>query len=246
VNLLWLQILSLVRISAFIAVFPPWVGTVPKTVKIGLALALTVFWAPVSAGIGNAVAPDGFTGLAFSSIREGIIGAVMAQVVGLVLVPPKIAGAYIAQEMGLTFAAMVSPMDQQPTDPIAQIFEAISLALFFVLDGHHFVMRVIDASWRSTPIGTAWPAPLWIRSATAAIGTVEAGLAIAASVGVLMLIVTVWLALSTRMVAQMHLFSWGAPARVLVGLVAMLIYLPEILMACARSVLSQQARFLLQ
>ena len=42
---------------------------------------------------------------------------------------PRIAGSYVAQEMGLTFAALTSPMDQHPSDPIAQIFETLAARL---------------------------------------------------------------------------------------------------------------------
>ena len=73
-----------------------------------------------------------------------------------------------------------------------------------------------------------------------------AGLAIAASVGVVMLGVTVWLALAARIAPQMHLFSWGMSIRILIGLSAIALYLPELLLAFSRSILSRQGEFLLR
>ena len=246
-NDVWLTILVFIRTASFIALFPPWAGrALPQTVKVGMAMALTVFWTAGDIASAKSISPDGLMDLVILGIRETVIGAVLAQVVGLVLVPPRIAGAYVAQEMGLTFAALTSPVDQHPTDVVAQVFEAIALCLFFVLDGHHFVLRVLDASWRSAPCGAAWPTPIWARSALAAAGSVETGLAIAASVGVLMMVVTVWLALASRMAPQMHLFAWGMSVRVLIGLGALLVYLPELLLACSRSILSRQGLFLLR
>jgi flagellar biosynthetic protein FliR len=244
---LWLFVLVFVRTASFIALFPPWAGrALPQTVKVGLAGALALFWA-TSGEIGSEITPpSGLLEMTAMGIRETIIGAVLGQVVGLVLIPPRIAGSYIAQEMGLTFAALTSPIDQHPSDVVAQIFEVLALGLFFVLDGHHFILRVLDASWRSSPCGSTWPTPLWARSAMASVGTVEAGLAIAASVGVLMMMVTVWLALASRMAPQMHLFAWGMSVRVLIGLGALIVYLPELLMACSRALLSRQGLFLLR
>jgi len=246
-NDVWNGVLILMRTASFIAAFPPWAGrSLPQTVKVGLAIVLTVFWAlQPSEGLLPA-APDMLAGIVIVCVREVMIGVVMAQVIGLVLVPPKIAGSYIAQEMGLTFAALTSPMDQHPSDPIAQIFEAIALCMFFVLDAHHFVFRILDTSWRTTPVGATWPTPMWARCAMASAGAVEVGLMIAASVAVLLLIVTVWMALATRMAPQMHLFAWGSAIRIVVGLGALIIYLPDLLLACAKSILSRQAEFLVR
>ncbi len=243
----WNGVLILMRTASFIAAFPPWAGrSLPQTVKVGLAVALTVFWALEPHAGALQAAPDGMAAIGILAIREIMIGVAMAQVVGLVLVPPRIAGSYVAQEMGLTFAALTSPMDQHPSDPIAQIFEAIGLCLFFALDAHHFIFRILDASWRSAPVGSSWPTPLWARCAMASTEAVEVGLMIAAAVAVLLLIVTVWMALATRMAPQMHLFAWGSSIRILVGLGALLIYLPDLLLACARSLLNRQAEFLVK
>jgi len=246
-NDVWNGVLILMRTASFIAAFPPWAGrSLPQTVKVGLAVVLTIFWAlqPVDGPL--PAAPEGFPAITIVAIREIMIGVVMAQVVGLVLVPPRIAGSYVAQEMGLTFAALTSPMDQHPSDPIAQIFEAVALCLFFVLDAHHYVFRILQTSLHTAPVGSSWPTPLWARCAMASAGTIEVGLLIAASVAVLLLIVTVWMALATRMAPQMHLFAWGSSIRIVVGLGALLLYLPDLLMACAKSLMSRQAEFLVR
>jgi flagellar biosynthetic protein FliR len=246
-NDVWTGVLILMRTASFIAAFPPWAGRqLPQTVKVGLAVTLSVFWALQPIDGPHPAAPDGFAAIAIVCIREVMIGIVMAQVIGLVLVPPRIAGSYVAQEMGLTFAALTSPMDQHPSDPIAQIFEAISLCLFFVLDAHHFVFRMLETSFHTAPVGSSWPTPLWARCAMASTGAVEVGLLIAASVAVLLLIVTVWMALATRMAPQMHLFAWGSSIRIVVGLGALLIYLPDLLLACSRALLNRQAEFLIR
>ncbi|MBX3444701.1 MAG: flagellar biosynthetic protein FliR [Planctomyces sp.] len=240
----WTMALILARTASFIALFPPWAGrNLPQLVKVGLAVALTVFWmgsVPLTANL-----PSNWFSICVTAAREVLVGGVLAQVLGLSLVPARIAGTYIAQEMGLTFAALTSPIDNQASDPVSQIFEATTLALFFVLDGHHFVFRVLDASWTTAPCGGGWPTLIWARCATAATGSVEVGLAIAASIGVVLAIVSFWLALTTRVAPQMHVFAWGASIRIVVGLIALLVFLPELLLACGRALMSRQAMFLL-
>jgi flagellar biosynthetic protein FliR len=246
-NDVWSGVLILMRTASFIAAFPPWAGRqLPQTVKVGLAVTLSIFWTLQPASGPLPAAPEGFAAIAIVAVREIMIGVVMAQVIGLVLVPPRIAGSYVAQEMGLTFAALTSPMDQHPSDPIAQIFEAVALCLFFTMDAHHFVFRILETSFHTAPVGSSWPTPLWARCAMASTGAVEVGLLIAASVAVLLLIVTIWMALATRMAPQMHLFAWGQSVRIIVGLLALLVYLPDLLLACASTLMSRQAEFLIQ
>ena len=71
-------------------------------------------------------------------------------------------------------------------------------------------------------------------------------LTIAAAVAVLLLIVTVWMALATRMAPQLHVFAWGSAVRIIVGLGALLLYLPDLLLAVSRTLLSRQAEFLVR
>ncbi len=209
-NDLWGLTLILMRTASLIAAFPPWAGrSLPQTVKVGLAVVLTAFWGLEPASGSLPAAPGDLTGIVIICFREVLLGVVMGQVMGLVLVPPRIAGSYVAQEMGLTFAALASPIDQHPSDPIAQIFDAIALCLFFVVDAHHHVFRILHMSFQTAPSGSAWPIPLWARCATASTGAVEVGLMIAASVAILLLVVTVWMALATRMAPQLHLMTWA-------------------------------------
>jgi flagellar biosynthesis protein FliR len=48
------------------------------------------------------------------------------------------------------------------------------------------------------------------------------------------------------MAPQMHVFTWGMPLRIVVGLAAMVVYLPELILACSRSILSRQGSFLFE
>ena len=69
-NDVWNGVLILMRTASFIAAFPPWAGRqLPQTVKVGLAVTLSIFWAlqPIDGPL--PAAPDGFGAIAIVSSR---------------------------------------------------------------------------------------------------------------------------------------------------------------------------------
>ena len=122
------SLLIFFRVSAFIAFLPPLNGQgVPSTVKIGLSVAITFLLAnryASSLGVWLDLSGSGagaWLKLAFLGIRETALGAGLAWLFSLCLVPVRIAGAWIAQEMGLTLGGLSSPMDQQPSNVISTL-----------------------------------------------------------------------------------------------------------------------------
>lgn len=113
-------VLLLFRVAAFVAFLPPFFGrNVPQTVKVGLAVGLTLLWIPQQVAIAApelawTVGPEPRWGaLGYLVIRETLFGIGLAWLLGLALVPVRIGGSYVAQEMGLTLGAITSSTDQQ-------------------------------------------------------------------------------------------------------------------------------------
>ena len=79
-------------------------------------------------------------------IQEVGIGLLLAMTVGLLLVPAKIAGAYVGQEIGLSLAAISDPGSTDQSTLVTKVFEAISVMLFFGLNLHHFLILILDVS----------------------------------------------------------------------------------------------------
>ncbi|MCA9058231.1 MAG: flagellar biosynthetic protein FliR, partial [Planctomycetaceae bacterium] len=141
------SMLVLFRVTAFIAFMPPRNGGIaPATVRLGLAVAMTVLLVPQYAGpAAIALLAGGHSGtgfwvqLAFLTARETAFGAGLAWLFSLTLVPIRVAGAWVAQEMGLTMASLTSPTDHQPSNVVSQSLEAVGVLMFFTLDLHHTV-----------------------------------------------------------------------------------------------------------
>ena len=227
-------VLMTARVAAFVAMLPLLGGTsMPHTVKIGLTMALTVlwscaFWEQMSGcawlGAGGAAAWLGF-GLAVG--REILLGAIVGYMLGLVLIPARVAGDFLAQEMGLSFGNMVSVSGNGESTPLTVIFEMLAAALFLGLDGHHGFFGVMQGLMERYPVGGSLPAVPAAGLVHGVLAAEEWGLMLAAPVALCLFLTTIVLTLMARATPQLNLYTVGFPLRLGVGLVAVLVLLPQ-------------------
>lgn len=229
------SLLIFFRVSAFIAFLPPLNGQgIPATVKIGLSVAITFLlanrYAPVLAmsldltgsGAGAWLKP------AFFGIRETALGAGLAWLFSLCLVPVRIAGAWIAQEMGLTLGGLSSPMDQQPSNVISTMLEAFSIIMFFVLDLHHLMFYSLGQSFAIRPAAGAWSMPSWETVVWSVTHAVDDGFLIVAPIAILLFVVSLTILITMRTAPQFNFMSYGMTLRLAAGLCGLMMFLPEI------------------
>lgn len=209
-------VLVLFRVAAFVAFLPPVAGNnLPKSVKVGMAVALTMVWGPMHAPMiaGGLIAQGGieiaWPMLAWLTVRETLFGIALAWLLGLVIVPVRIAGAYIGQETGLTIATLTSPTDQQNSNIFAQGLEALAIMMFFAMNVHHVMFRILHASFLRFPTVGEWnlDGMDWIVGRVSNAGI--AGLQIAAPVGIVLFAGLITLLMVMRAAPQFNLFTFG-------------------------------------
>lgn len=241
--------LILARVSSFIATIPYLGGSnVPHTIKAGAALALTCFWFAES-GVATTrivVLMDElpWTAFALAVGREVIIGAALGYVFGLFVAPFRIAGEYIAQEMGLTMGAITDPTRPQTSTVVGEFFELFGALLFFINDVHHLFLAALHHSFGQQPIGGSilnLPVAHQIRSLASA---TEWGLMLASPVACCLFITSLILSLMSRVAPQMNLMSFGYALRIMVGLLAVLVLWPS-LIPSMNSVLFEYSKMLI-
>jgi flagellar biosynthesis protein FliR len=226
--------LLLARVATFVSVLPAFGGPgLPKVVKLGLAVALTIFWL----GSWQTLLSEDFlarpltiTWIGYLVLlgREILLGGVMGFALGLFLVPAQIAGDYIGQEMGLTLGGISDPTYQVSGTAMGQIFEMLGTLIFLGLDGHHVFLVVLQVTLTRWPIGgSTLDLPL-AHLANGATTAQEYGLLLAAPVGLCLLLTSIILALMARAAPQMNLISVGFGLRVGVGLVTAFLFLPSL------------------
>jgi len=222
-------LLVFLRVSSFVAFVPPFTGKgLPNTVKIGLAFALTLLWLPtahVDPAVSTAVT---LPGMAILGTFEVLTGLGLAACLGMFLVPMKVAGSYITQEMGLEFASQASLVEAQEQTIISQILEVLGTLLFFAVGLDHFLMRVLGRSFELQPVGSPWLRPNgeWIISAFGRMS--EFGIQMAAPIGTVLFLTSLVLLIVARWAPQVNMFTVGFQIRLLAGMTALIVFLPEL------------------
>jgi len=225
--------MALMRTATLIAVFPLFSGrNLPNTVKVGLAVVLSGTW--FMAGLPSAditgAAPGewgSMTQWVMCAARETLIGGALAFAMGLFLLPMQIAGSFISQEMGLNLGSQADPTGQGPSTVVNQLFYTLGILMFFSFDLHHSVLRVLHFSFFTRPIGTEYELP----SAAVLVGgltdTHSAGLLLSAPVVGALFIGLITLMVTARTAPQLNMFSVGFPLRLVIGLIAAVVFFPE-------------------
>jgi flagellar biosynthesis protein FliR len=153
-------VLILGRVGAFVATLPLFSGrNLPNTVKIGLSLTLSAMWFAAYGidppeTVWRLAQQPHWLALAQATAREILFGGILGITFGLLLMPARIAGAYIAQEMGLTMATLSDPGQQQSSNIVAQLFDSIGVLLLFALDIHHLILHSVHLAFQRWPCGS--------------------------------------------------------------------------------------------
>lgn len=227
--------LILARVGAFVSVQPLFGGRqVPRLVKVGLAASLAVFWIeslpPIDALGGRPLATDTpWLAFALAVVRETMIGAMLGYGLSIVLLPARIAGEFIGQEMGLSLASVSDPLSENSATLVGQLVESLSIALFLGLNGHHAWLVALHGTFARWPIGGGFPS---LQAAPLVSGVARAhewGLLLALPLATCMFASSILLALMARVAPQLNLMSVGFALRIGIGLLATMVFLSDLL-----------------
>ncbi len=233
------------RIAALIGT-APIIGdaTVPRRVRIGLALFVTVVVAP-----GVSAVPDValLSGEGFLLIgRQLVIGAAMGFSMRLAFAAIEYAGDLIGLQMGLGFALLIDPETRDQTPMIGSLLRYFASLAFLAANGPLMMIAGVADSFQSLPIaGSAGLFGDW-KMLTLQGGMVF-GLALHMALPVIaaLLVTNVALGVMTRAAPQLNLFSIGFPITISVGLIVLIVSMP-VMLAIADSALMETAGRLLR
>jgi flagellar biosynthesis protein FliR len=156
--------------------------------------------------------------------KEIFIGAVLGLTARLTISALQVAGAVIAQNLGLGFVTAVDPTQGQQSVIVANFLTILGLTLVFATDLHHLVIAALDDSYTLFQPGEI---PLLGDVAALTTRTVAAafriGIQLSAPFVVFALLFNLGLGVLSRLMPQMQVFFIGLPLSILIGFLILLL-----------------------
>lgn len=157
-----------------------------------------------------------------ASVTELVLGATLGLGILAAFAAISLAGRTIDVQIGFGIAQVFDPVTQRQVPILTSAFDKLGVIVFFLVNGHHALLRGLAYSLERFPLGRPWSidaAAPWIIKQVA--GLFGLGFALAAPVVVCLLLVELALGVVARNLPQMNMFVIGIPIKILVGLAAL-------------------------
>ncbi len=215
-----LFLLVLARVSG-VFLTAPVLGSsaVPHAVKASLALVMSVLLFPLARRDGAPLETH-LGAFLLASGGELAVGLLIGFAAALLFAAVQLGGQLIDQELGIMMANVIDPVTNEQVSIVAQYKLALSIIVYLLIDGHHFLVAAIGESFAAVP-PLAVPAAgdaAWRVSDAFMGGLFRSALGIAAPAMITLFLVTVAMAFMARAVPEMNVFILGFPVRIAVGL----------------------------
>jgi flagellar biosynthetic protein FliR len=225
VNISFLPALAVTFILMFarlgtMTMLMPGIGErgIPTRIRLVIALMLTLVMLPIYRGNYPTVPMANFGPIAALLIQEVIVGAVLGLTARLTLSALEVAGATIANQMGLGFATAVDPNQGQQGILIGNLLSMLGIALIFATDMHHLAIGALDHSYSLFKPGEFLPtSDVTQLMLTIVSSAFKIGVQLAAPFLVFGLLFNLGLGILARLMPQLQVFFLGLPISIMVG-----------------------------
>jgi flagellar biosynthesis protein FliR len=215
----------LARILALIA-SAPVIGnpSLPGSVKIGLALLLTVLVAPLVPSPPG-IDPASASGLLVLA-QQVLIGLAMGFAMQIVFWAAEMAGELIGLQMGLGFATLYDASVPGFIPIIGQYLGIVVSLAFLALDGHLLLLSALVESFQVLPFAPL-SAPSGLRTLVESAGNIFSySVALSLPLLAALLVTNLALGVLTRAAPQLNIFAVGFPLTILIGVLVLALALP--------------------
>jgi flagellar biosynthetic protein FliR len=211
-------LLAFARVGTMVMLLPG-VGemTLPSRVRLTMALVLTAILLPAHQ---KAYAVDlKVLGPVFVMLfQELIIGAVLGLTARLAISALQVAGAVVAQQLGLGFVTAVDPTQNQQGVIVGNFLSVLGITLIFATDLHHLVIAGLNDSYTIFQPGEMPIVGDVAQHITRIIATsFRIGIQLSAPFLVFGLLFNLGLGVLSRLMPQMQVFFIGLPLSILLG-----------------------------
>lgn len=220
-------ILVSIRLIAFFLVVPVFFpeGT-PDIIKVSLSLMIAYIIMP---GISTANLGTVNTTMVFAiyAVNEVVAGLTLGFFTNLCFMSVRFAGSIMDMQVGFSMMSMYDPSISSNATLIEHMLYWFALVLFFIIDGHHMLIRALIDSFSNIQIGQFFLSNANINVIISAFTAYFlVGIKIAIPIMIILLITDLTMGLVARTVPQLNIMILGLPIKILIGLLAFSLALP--------------------
>jgi flagellar biosynthetic protein FliR len=218
-------LLVAVRIAAVLFLTPVlYAASMPATVRLLVTLGLACVIA-LPFGQSHGIDLQDPTALLRAVLQEAAVGATLGLGILMAFAGFAVAGRLVDVQVGFGFAQVVDPVTRAQMPVLSATFALFAAVIFFLVDGHHALLRGVAYSLERFPLGqglhaTAAAEP--VARQVAALFTL--GFALAAPVVLTLLLVEFALGVVSRNLPQMNMIAMGIPVKIVAGLFALSVW----------------------
>jgi flagellar biosynthetic protein FliR len=217
------------RIASFFVVVPVFSAkNVPAHFKIGLAFFIALIAFSV-VGTTTQVPLDSLYLL--TVIREILVGICLGFIAYLFFTVVQIAGSFIDIQIGFGIANVIDPMTGASSPVIGNLKYMIAMLLFLSLNGHHLLLKGIIESYEWIPLSNQMFALMYkgqisefLLKTFATVFSIS--FQMASPLIVALFLTDIGLGLLTRVAPQFNIFVIGAPLKMLIGFMLLILLFP--------------------
>jgi flagellar biosynthetic protein FliR len=201
-------------------------GGIPPSIRLALALAISVSLAPIVQSAYPQAAPATVLQLGLLIAQEVTAGVLVGTMSRIIMSSLQTAGYLIATQTGLAYAQTVDPTQHEQGAVVGNFFSLLGAVMIFSTDLHHIAIGAIAGSYKMLPPGAALPtgdiAELTIRLVSSAF---VLGFQLAAPFLVFGFALYAALGILARLMPQLQVFFIAMPINIMFGFVLMALVL---------------------
>lgn len=191
----------------------------PMLAKIFLAMVLAyiVF---LTIDKSNIIIEPDLVSITLNGIREVLIGFIMGYMLNFIFYGISYAGTLIGFDMGLMMAEVMNPMQEINNNVVGEVIYYVSMMIFILINGHHYIISAVVASFDVIPIAKfsmTLPVVEMIVKYSFAVFTIA--LKIASPVLVSFFLIHIAEGIISRVIPNIQVFFISQPAKIAIGFV---------------------------
>lgn len=225
ISLLSLLFLGLMRIAPIVSIAPFLGAKLPGSVKIGLAISLTVILLPQILHYTSKPLTFDMSFVGYS-LKELLIGVIMAFLAAIPFYIAQGSGSLVDFMRGSSSLQVTDPFMQTQTSPIGTLFNYMNILIFFQIGGLFIFLDAVAYSFQYLPVDKAMSeyfflnlhTPFWklITGLLTRLTAVSVQLAAPSIVSILM--AEMFLGIANRLAPQVQIVFLGMSLKSLLGL----------------------------